>query len=310
MERRTRTLVGVIVLFCLLTVTPAFAQQVDDFRFFDETRHNVQGAFWQYYNSLSNPRATLGYPITEQFTNKENKLVQYFQRARLEVTNGEVKLTPLGTLNYQPGLQLNIDNSMACRSFSTGHSVCFAFLEFFDANGGLDFFGYPISPFEFQDDVIVQYFQNGRMEWRPSNPDGQRVVMTDLGTSYFYTAGEDVGLLNAAQPLHLTTKTEVLLLNVRAFPWKAVTFATDSQMVFVVVQDQTLQAVRGATGTAKVTWTDGSVQTLDILTGDSGISTLILPVTDQAYGGLVTIEVSVTHGNLSGHTTTSFRIWY
>ena len=310
MIKSVRVFLGWVILLGLLAVAPAHAQQGADFKFFNQTGHNVQGVFWQYYSSLFDAETTLGYPITEEFTNKENILVQYFQRARLELVGGQVKLSPLGALSYQSGVQLKINNAMACRAYNTGFSVCYAFLEFFDANGDLGFFGYPISPFEFQDNLIVQYFQNGRMEWRPSNPEGQRVVMGDLGSSYFYTAGEDTGLLDPVAPLNDRTKTEVVSLNVRAFPWKAVTYSTDNQMIFVVVQDQTLQAVKGATGQAKVTWTDGSVVMLSIVTGDSGISTLSLPVVNQTYGGLVTVDVQVTHGKLGGHTTTSFRIWY
>ena len=309
MAKSVRVFLGFILLFSLLAIAPVSAQEGTDFKFFNETGHNVQGAFWQYYNTLSNPSAVLGYPITEQFYNNEGKLVQYFQRARLESVNGVVVPTSLGKLSYRKGVQLSISNSMACNTYN-GYSVCFAFLEYFKANGGVTFFGNPISPFEFQDNAIVQYFEHGRMEWRPSNPEGQRVVMTDLGSSYFYSVGEDPALLDAVAPLSLTTKTEVLSLNVRAFPWKAVAYATDTQLIFVVVQDQTLQPIRGASGTATVTWTDGSTQTLNVLSGDSGIATLTLPVTDQTYGGLVTVTVNVKHGNLSGHTTTSFRIWY
>ncbi len=310
MTKSIRLFLGLVILFSLMAVAPVHAQQGTAFNFFNQTGHNVQGAFWQYYQSLPSAESTLGYPITEEFYNKENVLVQYFQRARLELVGGQVKLSPLGTLGYKSGVQLQIDNAMACRAYDTGFSVCYAFLEFFDANGGLGFFGYPISPFEFEDNLIVQYFQNGRMEWRPSNPEGQHVVMGNLGSSYFYTAGEDPARLDPVPPLNNLTKTEVVSLNVRAFPWKAVTYSTDQQLIFVVVQNQTLQAIDGATGQATVTWTDGTVQALPVLTGDSGISTLTLPVVNQAYGGLVTVDVNVQHGGLRGHTTTSFRIWY
>jgi len=309
MMKSIRVFLGLVILFSLLAITPVFAQQDAGFHFFSETGHNVQGAFWQYYQGLANPGELLGFPITEEFYTKENVFVQYFQRGRLELVGGIVKPTDLGSRSYTPGVKLSFKNSMACETHG-GYAVCFAFLEFFKANGGSAFLGNPISSFEFQDNAIVQYFQNGRMEWRPSNPEGQRVVMTALGSSYFYEAKEDMGLLDPVPSLNRATKAEVLSLNVRAFPWKAVAYATDEQLIFVVVQDQTMQPVQGATGTAKVTWTNGSTDILTILTGDSGISTLSLPVKDQSYGGLVTVDVNVTHGGVTGHTTTSFRIWY
>ena len=310
MPKSVRMFLGVVLLLVLLSAAPVRAQDGAGFEFFDATKHNVQGAFLTYFQSLPNPNSVLGFPLTEQFLNSDGTLVQYFQRARLELVAGQVKLTPLGVLTYKSGVQLKINNSLACRNYDTGFSVCFAFLEFFDANGGLGFFGYPISPFEYQDNMIVQYFQNGRMEWHPSNPEGQRVVMGDLGTAYFYSSGEDLAWLDPAKPANGITEVEVVSLNVRAFPWKAVTYSTDQQLIFVVVQDQTLQPVRDATGEAKVTWTNGRVETLTILTGDSGIATLSLPVVEETYGGLVTVDVQVKRGQLHGHTTTSFRIWY
>ena len=307
--RLVRYFAGLVIILSLLAVVPAQAQDTDS-RFFDQTKHNVQGMFWRYYEGVSDAETVLGYPITEEFTNRDGVLVQYFQRARLEIQNGQVYITPLGVLTYKTGVQLKINKQLGCREYKTGFSVCFAFREYFDAYGGLALFGYPISPFEYQDNMIVQYFQKGRLEWHPSNPEGQRVVTGDLGLPYFYREGEDPALLEAAKPLNANIKPQVLSLNVRAFPWKAVTYSTDQQMIFIVVQDQTLQPVQGATGQAKVKWTTGAVETLNILTDEKGIATLSLPVMNQAYGGLVTIDVQITHENLAGQTSASFRIWY
>ncbi len=55
------------------------------------------------------------------------------------------------------------------------------FLAFFDAHGGLEIFGYPISaPFNDRG-VLTQYFQNARMEWHPENPEAYRVQLGLLG---------------------------------------------------------------------------------------------------------------------------------
>jgi len=309
MMKSVRVFLGMVILLSLLAAVPAQAQGTDS-HFFDETRHNMQGAFWSYYQNLHDAETLLGYPITEEFVNRDNILVQYFQRARLELQNGQVRLSPLGSLIYQSGVQLNINNPLACRSYDTGFSVCFAFLEYFDAHGGVAHFGYPISPFEYQNNIIVQYFQNGRLEWHPSNPEGLRVVTGDLGLPYFYAIGEDPARLQPAMPLNAGTKLQVLSLKVRAFPWKAVTYSTDQQVIFVVVQDQTLQPVAGATGEAIVRWTTGAVTRLPLITDTKGVATLALPVNNQPYGGLVTVDVVISHGGLAGQTTTSFRIWY
>lgn len=309
MMKTGRYLLGLIIILSLLAVVPAQAQNTDSY-FFNQTRHNVQGDFWRYYQNVKDAKTVLGYPITEQFRNKENILVQYFQRARLEIKNGQVRLSPLGVQTYKSGIQLNINNQSACETYKTGFSVCYAFLDFFKDHGGVALFGDPISPFEYQENRIVQYFQNGRLEWHPSNPESQRVVVGNLGSTYFNIIGEDPARLTGVIPLSGGVGADVLALKVRAFPWKAVTYSTDQQMVFVIVQDQTLQPVSGATGQAKVKWTTGAVSTLEILTGANGVATLVLPVENQTYGGLVTIDVEVMHGNLRGKSTTSFRIWY
>jgi hypothetical protein len=50
---------------------------------------------------------------------------------------------------------------------ATGHNIGGAFLAFYDAHGGADIFGYPITEaFEHSDDgVLMQYFQRARFEW-------------------------------------------------------------------------------------------------------------------------------------------------
>ncbi len=307
--RATRFFLGLLLFWGVFFAVPVQAQGTDSY-FFAQTKHNLQGDFWTYYQKVPDAETVLGYPITEEFVNREGLLVQYFQRARLELRDGRVRLSPLGAWSYKSGVQLNIDNPLACRSYDTGFSVCFAFLEFFDAHGGVELFGYPISPFEYQDNVIVQYFQNGRLEWHPSNPDGLRVVTSDLGLPYFYKAGEDPARLQPSTPLNAGTKPQILALNVRAFPWKAVTYSTDQQVIFVVVQDQTLQPVAGARGEAVVTWTTGEKNTYPLLADEKGIAALGLPVNNQPYGGLVTVDVRISQGELAGETTTSFRIWY
>ena len=303
-----KVFLGLVIALSLLTAMPVQAQSGDS-HFFSQTKHNVRGAFWVYYQSINEAESVLGYPITEEFVNRDGVLVQYFQRARLEMQQGQVHITPLGVLLYRSGAKLDIVNESACDRYETGFSVWFAFLDYFNKHHGTDLLGLPISSFEYQDDMIVQYFQNGRLEWHPSNPDGQRVVTGNLGLAYFDATREDPARLMSVAPLDYVI-TELLSLNVRAFPKKAVTYSTDQQLIFVVVQDQTLQAVQDARGKAIINWTSGETLSLDIVTDDKGIATLSLPVNNQAYGGLVTVDVNIIHGNLIGETKTSFRIWY
>ena len=66
----------------------------------------------------------------------------------------------------------------------TCHRLCFGFRDYWNANGGLAIFGFPISE-EFQDPgsgLTVQYFQRQRFEWHPENPPAWQIEGGLLGS--------------------------------------------------------------------------------------------------------------------------------
>jgi hypothetical protein len=308
-------LTGVLVL-CLLAVSWVSVQaQTIDSRYFSETGHNVSGDFLVFYESNPNAIFLYGYPITEQFTSRDGKTVQYFQRARFELhaelpAGQRVLLTTLGRETFVSTGPVDVAGAFACRAYSeTGHSVCFTFLEFFDAYGGVAQFGYPISSFEYHEDRIVQYFEKARLEWQPWRPEGQRVVVADLGRAYFDQLGEDPGLLPPVRPAD-NTISAVLKLRVRAFTWKAITLSEDEQRVFVVVQDQNLQPVKDASCVASLHWPDGREENQSLTTNAAGVGILKVPVRNQPPGSSIRANVTCSYNNLNSSTITSFRIWY
>ncbi len=313
-----RRFLAVFITLCLLSTgwAPVRAQtQTTEPKYFSETGHNVKGDFLKFYNSNANAVFLYGYPITEEFTAKNGRVVQYFQRARFEywpdLSEGQrVVVTPLGRETYVSTGPLGVSNAFACRTYTeTGFPVCFAFLEFFDQYGGVTQFGYPISGFEYHENKIVQYFEKARMEWQPWKAEGQRVVLSDLGRTYFDKQGEDPGLLSPVKPLN-NTSTNIVNLQVRAFVWKAVTLASDSQLIFVIVQDQNLQPVANANCATQTNWPDGRADTTALKTNTNGVGMVPLSFTNQPYGGLIYVNVACDYNGFSANTTTSFRIWY
>lgn len=312
-----RKLFAQFVTICLLSASWAsvHAQQTQTVRFFSETGHNIKGDFLSFYNSNADATFIYGYPITEEFQNKDGQTIQYFQRARFEhrpeLSEGQrVILTPLGRETYTSTGPLNVNNAFACRTYSeTGFAVCFAFLEFFDQYGGAAQFGYPISGFEYHEKKLVQYFEKARFEWQPWKTEGQRVVVSDLGRIYFEKLREDPALLLQVKPLDNTIQT-ITNLQVRAFVWKAVTLATDSQMIYIIVQDQALQPVANVNCISSVHWANGRTNSNVITTNTSGIGLVALSFTNQAQGSLINIDVSCVSNDQSVSTKTSFRIWY
>ena len=311
MEKTSRWL-ALIAAFCLIFASggSVYAQTADS-EYFAQTGHNVRGDFLQYYRSVPNPTLMFGYPLTEQFTSKDGKIVQYFQRARFELDPLQgVKLTPLGRETYSPEQQLVINNPLACRTFTdTGYSVCFAFLEFFEQNGGVAQFGYPISPFEFRNNQIVQYFENARFEWRPGLAAGQRIGLTDLGRIYFDQLSEDRAFLKPASRGDAGPNL-VLNIQVHAFPSKAVTTSSNLQTIYVLVQDQNLQPVAGAIGAAIIRLPSGDTLQQNVDFNDRGVGKLEFSFQNQPNGKLVFADINVSYNGLGGKTTTSFRIWY
>lgn len=313
--KAVRGLVGQFVATAILLASWGSVQaQSADIQYFPETGHNIRGDFLQFYKSVKDPTLVFGYPLTEQISSKDGKTVQYFQRARFELRaelaeRQRVQLTLLGRHSYNPGGQLNIDNSSGCQLFITGFRVCFAFLDFYQANGGTIQFGNPISPFEFHDQLIVQYFEMARFEWRADRPEGQRVVITDLGRTYFDQLGEDPAHLKPVPPLDATINP-VLSIRVRAFVIKPIMLSSGRQTVYVIVQSQTLQAISDATGRATIYWPDGRTEEYFFTTNGSGLGSLTFDFEKQKQGELVPIEIAVTYQGLAATTRTSFRIWF
>jgi len=313
--KKYRSLILLLTLCLLGSSWISVHAQTLESRYFSESGHNVNGDFLDFYESNQHAIILYGYPITEEFKSKDGKTVQYFQRARFEYhpelpADQRVLLTPLGRATYVSSGPLDVSGAFACRTYTgTGYSVCFAFLEFFDSHGSVAQFGYPISSFEYHEDQIVQYFEKARLEWQPWKPEGQRVVVYDLGRVYFGQLGEDPALLPPVKPQNNTTAS-ILNLQVRAFAWKAGTLTNDSQEIFVIVQDQNLQPVNNAICTVVVHWPDGRDETSVLSTNSAGVGVLSLAIEDQPFGSLIASNVTCTYSNLSSTTTTSFRIWY
>jgi len=308
---KTSRWLAFIAVICIFFISWGSVQaQTPDSEYFAQTGHSVNGIFLRYYQSVPNPTLVFGYPLTEQFTSKDGKAVQYFQRARFEQSANSVTLTPLGRETYSPEKQLVINNPLACRTFTeTGYSVCFAFLEFFEQNGGVAQFGNPISPFEFRNNQIVQYFENARFEWRPGLAEGQRIGLTDLGRIYFDQINEDPAFLKPSIQ-GVSGPNLVLDLQVRAFPKKAVATSSDQQTIYVLVQDQNLQPIAGANGIATVRLPNGEVYSQSFPVNERGVGTFSFNFQNQQNGRLVYIDIAVTYSGLQGTTSTSFRIWY
>lgn len=281
---------------------------------FPETGQVLRGEFYEYYWSANNPILVYGYPISDVIQDKATgRPIQYFQRAVFMLfqeapEKSRVQSLPLGEYLYTPGEPIPTSGQMAnCVGFpETGRQVCYAFLDFFEANGGIEQFGYPISNFEYQFGRIVQYFQKARLEWYPELPSGQRVKIADVGSEYFSKVGEDPVVIP-----QIEIQQKIMSLKVRAYPGKPVVRLEDTQVIHVIVQDQNHQPVPKAEIEAVIQLPSGEeIKTLAPVTDKNGMTTLELSI-DTGTTGRALVRVRARFSDVGDYfTETSFRIWW
>jgi hypothetical protein len=74
---------------------------------------------------------------------------------------------------------------------TTGHNVLFEFRDYFDQMGGVYVLGSPLAEMDFEGGMMVQYFENGRLEWHGGAAPGERVRLSPLGAEEYDAAPED-----------------------------------------------------------------------------------------------------------------------
>jgi len=285
--------------------------------YFEETGHWVKGIFLEMYFMAEEPAAIFGLPITEEIVDPVNgDITQYFQKARFDLVDypdgKKMVQVPLGELLYSPGEKPAIPTrGPGCRKIApSNYRVCYAFLEFYDRFADAPFLGYPISDLEVQNNRFVQYFQYGRLEWRPNLESGKRVYVSDLGTAYFNTRIGDVSLLEPDKSVGLTD--EQLILKVQAFPKEYLLTGDENQTISVIVQNQRREPIAGASVVITINWPDGRQDKLRMIenTNSAGIGHISFKP-DKRYPAdqFITIDVETVYLDKTATTTTWFRTW-
>lgn len=184
MQRRIVRTAAIVLtaLLALATLTagaPALAHERT--RCFPETGQCVSGRLLEYWER-NGGLAVFGYPISEQrietVEGSWTGPVQWFERDRLEDHSNDglgVLAGRLGAraleLQGRPWqtMPLASETPAGCTYFpQTGHTLCGVFLRYWERNGGLARFGYPISQPRVETIAgwtgTIQYFERRRME--------------------------------------------------------------------------------------------------------------------------------------------------
>jgi hypothetical protein len=186
LRHRIPFVLALLLLIAMLGAGAAYAQT--DERCFAETNQCIAGpirAYWERNGGLP----IFGYPITPQqveVVEGQTLPVQWFERDRLEdhgaagVMAGRLGARYLEMTDRPWEYFDKVDRAgipATCHFFEqTGHNLCEPYLSYWQQNGGLERFGYPITqPFyEWIEGTAlkVQYFERRRMEIHPEQPGG------------------------------------------------------------------------------------------------------------------------------------------
>jgi hypothetical protein len=156
--------------------------------FFPETGHSLGGVFRPYWEKQGG-LPIFGFPISEEFMEvspTDGKLyrVQYFERNRFEY-HPETNTVMLGLLGSEMTAGMNFApaqaDSTALFFRETQHNLSGQFRDYWEKQGGLPIFGFPISEPYYQNGKLIQWFERNRFEYHPDNPPQYRVLLGLLG---------------------------------------------------------------------------------------------------------------------------------
>ena len=300
--------------FIILFLSACTAAQPIPTRTTADTGIAVAAEFARFYEE-NGGRRIFGDPISEGFEAPDNgRFVQYFHAMRLEMAGDAVAVYPLGDWALaglkEPVLAPAPENSRARVFPETGFTVQDEFLSFYEAYNGEQLFGPPISPQLDEGDLRVQYFRNGRLEWRPELPIEQRIQVSYLGQAHFDAEMAFAYRQNQfAQPVPFAGISRV---DVFTSVETAVLYAGDAQTLYVTVFTPEGRPVAGIT--ADVTMTVDDVDTIISLGRTDAQGRIVAPLgtLDILPGKQVQLITAVysSSGERIGSSALTFKTWW
>ncbi|MEX2426345.1 MAG: polysaccharide deacetylase family protein [Thermomicrobiaceae bacterium] len=175
--------------------------------YFTQTGQYLTGemlTFWSENGGVN----VFGFPVSGE-AEQDGLTVQYFERAVLDLnadnlSAGRIQLRLLGVdaaaPRYRQGSAFKPDQSqyagLGTYFPETGHSVSATFEDYWNRNGGVSVFGFPISSECVSNGVPLQYFERAILEYHPDNPSEWRILQPLLG----YDAALNDGVDTSARP--------------------------------------------------------------------------------------------------------------
>ncbi|HQE92209.1 MAG TPA: hypothetical protein PLQ66_05395 [Anaerolineae bacterium] len=322
-SQKVGLLLGLAIIGGFFIPQPGLTQATREY--FEETGHWVQDEFLDYFNHRGG-LAIFGYPITERFMD-QGLTVQYFQKARMELhpENPEPYRVQLGLLSEelkyrQPAVAEPQPRSRRKVYFpETGHTVSYAFLDYFNANGGIDIFGYPISEMYFEDGQIVQYFQRLKMQWQPNEPT-TAVVIGNLGEVYLtlYSSRMPAEALRptSADAIIQTSPASTEINGIRAVVSLrySVMSKKRNQTISVLVTDNNGDPLPDAQVSIRfIESPSNTVLPANIpvlVTDKQGFAQISVPINGGRSGAQIVVRATATYNSLNTTAQNVFLLWW
>lgn len=274
----------------------------------------VAPEFLPFYQTHGGQRV-LGEPISELFEGENGRFLQYFRNLRLDYdpASGAVSAAPLGewalTGLTEQSLAPTPENSPARAFPNSSYTVQDQFRAFYESYAGETLLGPPISPQLQVEGLRVQYFANGRLEWRPEAPADWRIQLSPLGQNHFdremrfvYQAGRD------ARPV---PSAGVSAVTINAYVHAPILYAGESQILYVTVTTPGGDPVTGMVLDLSLSY--GEVSERIILGPTDNNGQIVAPLATVVEPGqqvLLRVQARDGNGRLIGETVTTYRTWW
>ena len=267
-----------------------------------ETFHQPFSPFLEKHQATG----VLGAPLSEAYVTEDGQREQVYENGVVFADPGApggARLRPLG-LQHSPGSSPapRIDGALYFQE--TQHNVQFGFADFFQAHGGKDFFGLPLGEQSLDVDrnVLVQYFENIRLEWHFDAPTGQKLQVAPFGREVLPAPASPTATQTPVSggPITLETWVESDVLALGSL-----------QTIHIRALGAARAPVAGAEALLSVKQPYGGFAVSMDTTDSTGHSQLTFRPDEAKAGDQVPFEVAViAPGFLPGYIQGSFVIWY
>lgn len=277
----------------------------------------VEEPFLSFYRAAGGAEV-LGDPLCEQRL-EQGLLVQYLANARLEWNPQvcRVCLSPAGVmLGYrEPAVQpspVAREHPEQFRYYQqTGHTLAPAFAAYYDAFGGPELLGFPISEAQLREGLTVQCFERALLEYHPGAPEGQQVRLSALGRRLKDKQDQALSVAQAGQvsaaaaPTPDATRPLTVLTAARY----QVTSQGGYQVVEVTVLDDAGRGVSGVPIRIVIHDRQADRSVVAEPTDGAGHTRCAFPIGDSPQGYAVVVDIVAAYGAQELTTQTSYVAW-